>query len=156
MTGQGRRGPRGAGRTVVVVSAEAILSAIFHDILELPELVGDPDWDAYAAVVEVTDDVVAGSAFRYAADRPPIPSPAPRDLAAFTRLRDSMLSDANERWTVCVVRIDRDTARTTVNFVHPAEAGLWRVDPSSYARIAEALRPGAADFVGDSGRDQKP
>jgi hypothetical protein len=138
------------------VSAEAILSAIVHDILELPELVGDPHWDAYAAVVEVTDDAVAASAFRYAAHRPPIPSPMPRDLAAFTRLRDSMPSDPTERWVVCLVRIDRDTARSVVNFVYPAEAGLWRVDPSTYGRIAEALRPGAADFVGDRGPDQEP
>ncbi len=129
----------------MVVSAEAILSAIVHDILELPELIADEQWDAYSTVVEVTEHAVAASAFRYTADRPPIPSPAPRDLGAFTRLRESMRSDAPRPWTVCIVRIDRDTARTTVNFVYPEEAGLWRVDPSTYGRVAEALRPGAAD-----------
>ena len=129
------------------MSAEAILSAIVDDILELPVLVADKRWDAYVTVVELTDDTVAASAFRYTADRPPIPSPAPRDLGAFTRLRDAMhamhamQSDASHHpWTVCIVHIDRDTARSTVDFVYPEEAERWRVDPSTYGRIAEALR----------------
>jgi hypothetical protein len=60
------------------MSPEAILSAIVHDILELRDLVDDPQWDAYSA------------------------------------------------------------------------AGLWRIDPSTYWRIAEALRPVAADFPSDT------
>jgi hypothetical protein len=131
------------------MSPEAILSAIVHDILELPDLVDDPQWDAYSTVVEVTDDAVAASAFRYAADVPPIPSPAPRDLGAFRRLRHSMRSGAPHSWAVCIVKIDRDSARSTVNFVDPEAAGLWRITPSTYGRIAEALRPVAADFPSD-------
>jgi hypothetical protein len=127
----------------VVVSAAAILSAIVHDILELPELIADGQWDACPTVVEVTDDEVAASAVRYTADPPAVPSPARRDLGAFTRLRETTHSDAPQPWTVCIVRIDRDTVRTTVNFVYAEEAGLWRVDPSTYGRVAEALRPGA-------------
>jgi hypothetical protein len=132
------------------MSPEAIRSSIVHDILELPALVDDPQWDAYSTVVEVSDDEVAASAFRYAADAPPIPSPAPRDLGAFRRLRDSMRSNAPQPWAVCIVKIDRDSARSMVNFVYPEAAGLWRVEPSTYGRIAEALRPVAADFPSDS------
>jgi hypothetical protein len=62
------------------MSPEAILSAIVHDTLKLRDLVDDPQWDAYSAAVEVSDDAVAASAFRYAAERPPIPSPVPRNL----------------------------------------------------------------------------
>jgi hypothetical protein len=115
--------------------------------LELPDLVDDPRWDTFSTVVEVTDDSVAASAFRYEAGRPPIPTSAPRDLAAFTRLRDSMRSDGPEPWAVCIVRIHRDTARSTVNFVYPEEAPLWRITPAAYGRIAEALRPVDADFA---------
>jgi hypothetical protein len=128
------------------MSPEAILSAIVHDILELPTLVDDPRWDAYSTVVEVTDDEVSASAFRYAADASPIPSPAPRDLGAFRRLRDSMRSGAPHPWAVCIVKFDRDSARTMVNFIYPEAAEVWRIAPSTYGRIAEALRPAAADF----------
>jgi hypothetical protein len=132
------------------MSPAAILSAIVHDILELRELVDDPRWDTYSTVVEVTDYAVAASAFRYVVDRPPIPSPVARHLGAFTRLRDSMGSEAPQPWSVCIVKIDRDTARATVNFVSPEHAGLWRIEPATYGRVAEALRPVAADFAGES------
>jgi hypothetical protein len=32
-----------------------------------------------------------------------------------------------------------------VNFVYPEAAEVWRIAPSTYGRIAEALRPAAAD-----------
>jgi hypothetical protein len=48
---------------------------------------------------------------------------------------------------VCIVRIHRDTARSTANFVYPDEASLWRITPATYSRIAEALRPVDADFA---------
>jgi len=118
-------------------------------ILELPALVDDRRWDSYSTVVEVTDDSVAASAFRYTTDGPPIPSPGPRDLGAFRRLRDSMGSEQSPLWAVCILRIQRDTARSTLNFVYPEHAALWRVSPSTYGRIAEALRPVSADFIGD-------
>jgi hypothetical protein len=126
---------------------EAILFAITHDLLELPDLVDDPRWDTFSTVVEVTDDSVAASAFRYEAQGPPIPTSAPRDLGAFRRLRDAMRSDGPEPWAVCIVRIHRDTARSTANFVYPDEAPLWRITPATYSRIAEALRPVDADFA---------
>jgi hypothetical protein len=126
---------------------EAILSGIVHDLLELPDLVGDPGWDTFSAVVEVTDDSVAASAFCYEADRPPTPTSVLRDLGAFRRLRDSMRTEAPEPWVVCIVRIHRDTARSTVNFVYPDAAALWRITPATYGRIAEALRPIDADFA---------
>jgi hypothetical protein len=128
------------------VEPEAILSGILHDLLERPALVDDPAWATCSLVVEVTDDSVAASAFRYAADRPPIPTPAPRDLGALRRLRDSMRSEASEPWAVCIVRIHRDTARSTVNFVYSDAAPLWRITPATYGRIAESLRPVDADF----------
>ena len=131
------------------VSPEAILSEIVTDILELPALVGDPRWASYSTVVEVTDESVAASAFRYTTDGPPVPSPGPRDLGAFGRLRDSMGSDRSPRWAVCILRIQRATARSTLNFVYREDASLWRISPSTYGRIAEALRPVAADFIDD-------
>jgi hypothetical protein len=131
------------------MSPEAILSEIVMGILELPALVDDPRWDSYSTVVEVTDESVAASAFRYTTDGPPVPSPAPRDLGAFRRLRDSMVSEQSPPWAICILKIRRDTARSTLNFVYPDHASLWRIDPSSYRRIAEALRPVAADFLGD-------
>jgi hypothetical protein len=127
---------------------EAILTGIIHDLLELPDLVGDPKWDTFSAVVEVNDASVAASAFRYQADRPPTPTSVVRDLGAFRRLRDSMRTEAPEPWVVCIVRIHRDTARSTVNFVYPDAAALWRITPATYARVAEALRPVEADFAG--------
>jgi hypothetical protein len=135
---------------VAAVPAEEILSGIVHDVLELPALVDDPRWDAYSAVVEVTDDSVAASAFRYVDDGPPIPSPGPTDLGAFRRLRASMAREEPQQWAVCILRLHRDTARWTVNFVSAENASRWQISPETYGRVAEALRPRAADFTSDT------
>jgi hypothetical protein len=135
--------------SVGAVSPEAILSEIVESVLELPALIDDPRWDSYSTAVEVTDDSVAASAFRYTTDGPPVPSPSPRDLGAFRRLRDSMANELSPPWAVCILKIQRDTARATLNLVYPEHAALWRLSPSTYGRIAEALRPVAADFIRD-------
>ncbi len=92
------------------------------------------------------DGTVGVSAFRYGAGTRPIPSPAVRDVGAFARLRDSMRVGDAEPWTVCIVKVERSTARVAVNFVDAEYAGLWHVAPETYDRVAEALRPQAADF----------
>ena len=125
---------------------EAILSALVQDILQLPALVTDATWDSYSTVAEVGDGTVGVSAFRYGAGTRPIPSPAVRDVGAFARLRDSMRVGDAEPWTVCIVKVERSTARVAVNFVDAEYAGLWHVAPETYDRVAEALRPQAADF----------
>ena len=64
----------------------------------------------------------------------------------FRDLQDATKGPNDQTWEVCIVKIERDSARGSVNFVYPDEASIWRIDPADPRRLAENLRPRAEDF----------
>lgn len=123
-----------------------ISQAIAGDILTLPELSDDPDWDTYSLVAEVSDDRVAMTAYRYTESGPPIATDGPENDDLFWDLRDKTRGVNGEAWDIVLVKIHRDTVNMVMNFVSGPGADLWRVNPENIDRLPEALRPRPEDF----------
>lgn len=128
-----------------VVPAE-LSRAIAGDILTLPGL-GDPDWDTYAMVAEVSDFSVKMTAYRYTESGPPVPTEGPVNSYPFIQLRERTRGSNGAAWDVVLVKIHRDTANLVMNFVSGAAADFWRVTPGNMAHLREALRPRPQDFL---------
>ncbi len=127
---------------------EEALNTIVHSLLEEQALVGDPDWDSFAVIVSITPAVSEMTAYRYAGEGPGKPTPV--RATGFQRFRDLQAATTGPdgaTWEVCIIKVERDTKRGSVNFVYSPEAELWRVTPESAQRIAENARPRPADFA---------
>ena len=112
-----------------------IVNSIVDSLLEEQALVDDPEWDSVAVVASVTPEYADMTAYRYTGDA----------AGRATPLR-STKGPNDQTWEVCIVKIERDSARGSVNFVYPDEASIWRIDPADPRRLAENLRPRAEDF----------
>jgi len=119
--------------------------AIAADILTLPEL-SAPEWDTYSLLVEVSDDAVAMTAYRYTASGPPISTDMPEDDDKFWDLRNATRGIDGQAWDVVLIKIHRDTARLVMNFVSGDAAEIWRIRPENMDHLAEAMRPRPEDF----------
>ena len=126
-----------------------IINSIVESLLEEPALVDDPHWDSFALVASVTPEVADMSAYRYAGAGLGQPTPVRNtSLGLFRDLRAETLGPNDQPWDVCIVKIDRDTARGSVNFVYgEEEAAIWRINPANPRQLAENLRPQPADFM---------
>jgi len=132
---------------MTVMDQAEIVNAIVGSLLEERALVEDPEWDSVAVVTSVTPDCVDMTAYRYAGDAAgratPLNSP---EHQLFRDLQEATRGPDEQTWEVCIVKVERDRARGSVNFVYPREAGTWRIDPTDPRRLAETLRPCNADF----------
>jgi hypothetical protein len=122
---------------------EEALSAILHSVLEEPNLVNDSEWDAFAMLVVLKPDVSEMTAFRYRRSEPGKPTPlrATR-FNLFRNLQAATTAPDGTSWQACIVRIERDSRRYSVDFFHGDDADQWQITPAGYARIAQAIRPG--------------
>jgi hypothetical protein len=130
------------------VQQEEALNTIVHSLLEEQALVDDPDWDSFAVIVSITPAVSEMTSYRYSGDGPGKPTPV--RATGFQLFRDLQAATAGpdgETWEVCIIKVERDTKRGSVNFVYSPEAELWQVTPESAQRVAENARPRPADFV---------
>ncbi|MET0324552.1 MAG: hypothetical protein ABW122_01620 [Ilumatobacteraceae bacterium] len=121
--------------------------AIAEEILTMPELVDDPDWDTFSMIAEVTDSYVAVTAYRYTGSGPPVSTSEPETDDLFEELRERTRGTNGEAWDVAIVKIHRDTANLVMNFVSGAAADLWRIRPENADHLAESLRPRREDFL---------
>jgi hypothetical protein len=123
-----------------------ILSDIIDGVLDEPAL-EDSNWTSLVVVANITPESGELSAFRY--------TPVSVRMMQITEL--SMIDDFGElqeattapdgvTWQVCVLKVDRDTARAVVDYVYPADADAYDVTPENFAEIGERLRPKPADF----------
>lgn len=119
--------------------------AIAGDILSLPEL-RDPGWDTFSMVAEVSDDVVAITAYRYAGSGPPVSTAEPEGTDLYWELRDRTRGTGGQAWDVVLVKIHRDTSNLVMNFVSGVGADLWRITPENMVHLPESLRPRPEDF----------
>lgn len=123
-------------------------SAVAHEILTLPELGEDPDWDTYSMVAEVDDGRVGMTAYRYTETGPAVPTRSPQDASVFSTLRERLRQPDGKTWDAVLVKIHRDTLGIAVDFVYGADADPYRVRPENVARLPELLRPRPEDFEG--------
>jgi hypothetical protein len=124
-----------------------IVHSIVGSLLEEPALVDDPEWDTVAVVATVTPDYSGMTAYRYAGERAGRATPLRgTGHQLFRDLQDATKGPDDQTWEVCIVKIERDSARGSVNFVYPDEAPIWRIDPADPTRLAENLRPRPEDF----------
>lgn len=132
------------------VTAEA-MNAVVAEILNHDDLVDDPDWDSYALVAEVGDDAEIMSAFRYTESGPPVPSKTLLDSRPLRILRDANRGVDGQQWRVCIVKIHRDTAQVTWDFLAGDDATPWEVTTDNYQNLAHGLRPQPGDFQTPTG-----
>lgn len=127
---------------------EQALNTIVHALLEEPALVEDAEWDTFSVLAALTDEVAELTAYRYGEGRRPQPTPlTATNFDLFRELRQATAAPDGSSWEVCIIKVQRDTGKGSVNFVYHDEAPLWKLGPDTVARIAEDLRPGPADFV---------
>ncbi len=115
---------------------DQVIAGIAADILSLPELAA-ADWDAYALVVEVSDDMVKATAYRYSGDGDPVPTDEPEDIDVFWDLRDR----DGRAWDVVLVQVHRGATGPEMTSFAGAEADRWRVTPANIGHLPEAMRP---------------
>ncbi len=127
---------------------EEALNTIVHSLLEEQALVDDPGWDSFAVIVSITPAVSEMTAYRYAGEGPGKPTPVrATGFSLFRDLQTATTGPDGETWEVCIIKVERDTKRGSVNFVYSPEADLWRATPETAQRIAENARPRPADFA---------
>jgi hypothetical protein len=115
---------------------DELTEGIAADILSLPEL-AEPTWDAFAMAVEVTDDFVAVTAYRYTGTGDPVSTEEPEDVDVFWDLWDR----DGRVWDVVLVRVHRGVPGLEMTFLAGAEADRWRVTPANIGHLPESLRP---------------
>lgn len=124
-----------------------IMNNIVGSLLEEQALVEDPEWDSFALVAAVGPDGARLTAYRYRDDEPGQPTPIDATSPGMFRdLQQATLGPNDEPWRVCIVKIERDTARGSVNFVYGEDAEIWRINPANPQLLPENLRPRPADF----------
>ena len=124
-----------------------IVNSIVGSLLEERSLVDDPQWDSVAVLATVTPDYADLTAYRYAgggAGQATLVSDTDHQL--FRDLQEATKGPDDQAWEVCILKIERDTARGAINFVYPDEAPIWQIDPADPTRLAENLRPRPEDF----------
>jgi hypothetical protein len=128
--------------------AVEILNTILESLLEEQVLVDDPDWDTVAVLAEVAPAVVSLTAYRYTGDGSAQPTPLRgTKLQLFKDHQAATAAPDGTRWQVCIVKVDRDSARVAVSYVYGDEAEQWTITPATFQHIAEQLRPRPEDFV---------
>ena len=128
---------------------EEVLSNIIESLLDEQALVDDPAWDTVAVVAAVSPSVTELSAYRYTGTDRGKPTPVrATDLTLFRDLQEATAGPNGELWKVCIVKIERDSTRGTVNFVYGEdESAIWKITPTTLERVVEDLRPQPADFA---------
>jgi hypothetical protein len=125
----------------------AAIDRIFDSLLAEPAL-AEPEWDYLAVIAEITPGSAELAVFRYAGDQPARMTPI-TDLSLldrFIELREATTAPDGGQWQVCVLRLERDTAKAKLTYVYPADAPEWSVTPETFAQVAEAARPRPAHF----------
>lgn len=99
-------------------------------------------WDRYALVAYYDGDVSKLNGFRYQGDAAGEPAtPESTDIDdRLDDLREATRVEGREPWQACVFRIERESAKATVDFEyeHPEK---WRVTPATVAEVAARARP---------------
>jgi hypothetical protein len=124
-----------------------IVNTIVGSLLEERALVDDPRWDSVAVLATVTPHYADLTAYRYTGAEAGTATPLTgTEHQLFRDLQEATKGPDDKTWEVCIVKIERDTARGSVNFVYSDEASIWQIDPADPARLAENLRPRSEDF----------
>lgn len=124
-----------------------IVNSIVGSLLEEQALIEDPEWDSLALVATVTPEYADMTAYRYTGDGAGKATPLRgTEHQLFRELQEATKGPDDQTWQVCIVKIERDSARGSVNFVYPDEAPIWQIDPADPTRLAENLRPRPEDF----------
>lgn len=117
-------------------------------ILEIGRLiVGDrkvaaQPWDRYALVAWYGEGVSTLNGFRYVGDEPgQAATPESFELEdRLDELRAATRVDGKQPWRACVVKLDRDSGKVSVDFAYE-DADAWRVSPATAAEVARRARP---------------
>lgn len=99
-------------------------------------------WDRYALVAWYGDGVSTLNGFRYVGDAPGEPAtPEAFELEdRIDALRDATRVEDKDPWRACVVKLDRDTGKATVDFAYE-DGDSWRVTPRTAIDVARRARP---------------
>ena len=126
---------------------EDLVVDLVRAVVNDPELASE-SWDTYALIGRLTPGVEQLNAFSYRGSGRPVPASEGGDSVfdLFIELQDLTADPQGERWEVAVLRIDRDSGRFAIDYHYGEDAAAWRVDPSTFQRIAEAARPRPEDF----------
>lgn len=125
-----------------------IVNSIVGSLLGEQALVDDPEWDTVAVVATVRQESSGMTAYRYTGESAGRATPlrGTEQHQLFRDLQEATRGPDDRTWEVCIVKIERDSARGAFNFVYPDEAPIWRIDPADPTRLAENLRPRPEDF----------
>ncbi len=130
------------------MESEEILNTIVQSLLEEPALTDDPEWDSVAVLSSVTPEVADVSAFRYSGTQSGKATPIrTTPLRLFRDLQEATQGPDDQSWTVCIIKIERDSARGSVNFVYGEDAEIWKITPANLRHVVENMRPQPADFM---------
>lgn len=121
--------------------------AIAADILALPGSI-DPDWETFAALVEVSANSVVITAYRYTESGPPVSVDGPLDDDLFRALHDRIRNIQGEVWDVVVVKLHRPSGRLVLDFEFGQAAEGRRVTTANRDHLPESLRPRPEEFPG--------
>lgn len=116
-------------------------------LLDEPAIAGDATWDTLALIGTVEDGVRSMEAWRFSEQKAtPTPLRLPELSSALKVLHEHSSASDGRGWDMCILRLDRDTARTSTKFLVGDETEPWHISPDNLEAIVEALRPKESDF----------
>lgn len=115
---------------------DALVHELGAVIISNPKVAAAP-WQRYALVAQIDEQQSKLNGFAYDADGGYQPL-TPQGFEVHDKLRalrEAMHSDGHAPWGACMVRIDRETQKITIEFEydHPER---WYVTPQNAAEIA--------------------
>jgi hypothetical protein len=130
-----------------IMEPAEILSDIIDGVLDEPAL-EDSNWDSFVVLANITPDSGELSAFRYTASTVRMMQITELSMIDdFGELQEATTAPDGATWQVCIVKVDRDTARAVVEYVYPPDAEAWEITPENFAEVGERLRPQPSDFT---------
>ncbi len=115
---------------------DALIHELGAAIVSNPKVAGQP-WKRYALVarLDAQQSKLNGFAYDALGGYQPVTPKGIEIHDKLAALREAMCVDGKAPWGACVVRIDRDTQKITVEFEyeHPER---WDVTPKNVAEIA--------------------
>ncbi len=128
-------------------SAE-IINNIIAVLLKEPVFL-EPNWDAMTVIVDVSLATTSIQAYRYKPGQLAKPTQIKENAKLFRLFRNLQQVTAGPQdqfWQVCLVKIERDTAKGKVEFFYGEDANQWYISAENFKQVSEALRPTPQDF----------
>lgn len=119
-------------------------------LLQEEALRADADWTSLGVIGAVEPGMQSLDAYRFSGPTGiPVATPL-REQALFdalVALRENSTGPNGRSWDMCVIKFDRASGQSKIDYLYGDETDRWRIRPDNFEEVTEALRFGPSDFA---------